>query len=648
MGTHPTGGRGLESLRKQAKRWLKAIREGDALARARLARALERELSRPGLRDVQLGLARELGYAGWTALTQAVETSRPAGDPTPEGEAVLARYQDMADALLEAYRTGTPEAMARHYAYTWHRRAWSTMRTYVQLDLGKRPEHEGDDVEITLDDARKLVALEYGFSGWEELRAFSLGVRDQVANIAPKPVAVTSGAQPSSRIVEQTREWSRVIDLLAQAQAEGLDARGQMTDAVLERLAGISSLQELSLSTSTGVTDLGLRHLARLPRLRHLDLSWTAVTDRGLEALAQLPRLESVNLSFTRVTDLGVAHLARCQSLRRVDLNNTETGDGSLQALAGKPHLGTLHCGNRITDQGLRLLREFPVFRSWQGGEGEIGPLSPNARPNQLALRGPISDAGLGALEGLDGLFALGLEGEDMSFTPRGIDHLTALPRLTWLAITATDDRMAAIARLPHLRYLGCQDTVAGDEGFTALSRSASVETIWGRRCHNLRTAGFIALAAMPSLRELSVSCLNVEDRGIAVLPSFPALRNLMPMDVPDDGYRHIGRCSSLEVLTLMYCRATGDGATGHLTGLPRLRRYFASYTNITDRTPELLSGIDSLEEIEIYGCPGLTDAGVVRLARLPRLRELKISGQHVSSAVVEAFPPGVRVRWEA
>jgi hypothetical protein len=30
-----------------------------------------------------------------------------------------------------------PEAMERHYRYTWHRRPWQGMRTYVQLDLGK-------------------------------------------------------------------------------------------------------------------------------------------------------------------------------------------------------------------------------------------------------------------------------------------------------------------------------------------------------------------------------------------------------------------------------------------------------------------------------------------------------------------------------
>jgi hypothetical protein len=390
-----------------------------------------------------------------------------------------------------------------------------------------------------------------------------------------------------------------------------------------------------------------VRHLAGLSRLRHLDLSMTAVTDRGLEALRGLPALESVNLSWTRVTDAGIRHLAGCERLREVHLTGTPTGDGALRALAGKVDLAVLHTGAGVTDAGVRLLQEYPVFRTWRDGESRIGLLSADAQPNQLALQGAITNAGIAALDGLNGLFALGLDSESIRVSARGLGALQLLEHLSWLSIDATDETMGAIAELPHLRHLGCQDTEASDVGFTALSQSRSIESIWGRRCHNLRTAGFVALSAMPSLRALSVSCLNVEDRGIAALPSFPALRELMPMDVPDEGYRHIGRCTELERLVLMYCRESGDRATEHIATLPKLRKYFASYTKITDRTPEILSRIDALEEVEIYGCPGVTDAGITRLARLPRLREVKVSGQHVSAGVAEAFPPGVKVRWE-
>ena len=148
----------------------------------------------------------------------------------------------------------------------------------------------------------------------------------------------------------------------------------------------------------------------------------------------------------------------------------------------------------------------------------------------------------------------------------------------------------------------------------------------------------------MPALRGLSVSCLNVDDEGVAALPRFPALRELMPMDVPDAGYRHIGRCRALESLILMYCRDTTDAATEHIAGLSKLTSYFNSYTTITDRTPEILSTMDSLERITFDTCHGLTDAGVARLARLPRLRELRVSGRGVTAAVRQAFPATVAV----
>jgi hypothetical protein len=156
-----------------------------------------------------------------------------------------------------------------------------------------------------------------------------------------------------------------------------------------------------------------------------------------------------------------------------------------------------------------------------------------------------------------------------------------------------------------------------------------------------------MALASMPALRSLSVSCKNVDDVGLSALPRFPALSELMPMDVPDDGYRHVGRCERLESLVLMYCRETTDVATEHLTKLAKLEKYFVSYNRITDRTPEILSRMPSLEDLTFDACAGLTDAGIAALARLPRLRELRLSGMpNVTASVVAAFGADVRVRY--
>jgi len=261
-------------------------------------------------------------------------------------------------------------------------------------------------------------------------------------------------------------------------------------------------------------------------------------------------------------------------------------------------------------------------------------------------LRGTFTDAGFAALRGLDGLFALNVEDPRLAISGKALAPLADLPHLEWLAFDAKDDSMPDIAALPRLRFLMCQDTTAGDEGFLALSRSRTIAHIWGRRCYNLRRRGFVALADMPALAHLSVSCRNVDDEGLSALPRFPALQELMPMDVPDEGYRHIAKCHGLTSLVLMYCRDTGDVATSHITALPQLRKYFASYNRITDRTPEMLATMPSLEAITFDSCAGLTDAGIAALTRLPRLRTLSLSGMRlVTPDVIRLFASGVEVR---
>jgi hypothetical protein len=633
--------RNLDSLKKEAKRWLQELRENLADAHARLARSLPSASGRPTLRDVQLALAREHGFTGWTALKRALTPDPSASTRT------LEQYDAMAEALLEAYRTGTPEAMEQHYRYTWHRRAWQGMRTYVQLDLGKHATGPNDDVDITLDDARYLIAIEHGFENREALSRF-VSVMPGRLPMTAKPVRVRSLDTPTeSRPVAITRDWQAALRLLGRTSSPALDAEGQMTDPMLQQICGVEGVTSLNLAGSKTVTDEGIRYLARLPELRHLDLSGTAITDRGLAVLRELPKLETISLAMTPITDAGAAWLAHCDELRQVNLSWTSTGDGAIRVLAGKSKLHVFRGGNGVTDAGLTLLHELPVFKTWQGGATTMGLLSYDASPNYLLLRGPFTDRGMQSLRGLDGLFALNLDSSELGITSAGLAPLVTLPNLGWLAVDAKDDWMPYIAEMPRLRFLGAQDTSTGDEGFAALGQSRSIEYIWGRRCHNLRRRGFLALAGMPALRGLSVSCLNVDDAGISALPGFPALKELMPMDIADDGYRHIGKCVGLEALILMYCRETTDAATEQITGLRNLSYYFNSYTTITDRTPELLSEMDTLERITLDGCHGVSNVGIAKLARLPVLKELRVSSKSVTKELLTMFPASVAVDLE-
>jgi hypothetical protein len=636
---HSSPRRNLESLKKEAKRWLAALRDDDPDAHARFSRAIPNPPGDPTLRDVQLALAREHGFDGWSDLKDAVE-SQAARPP------LLAQYDDMADALLQAYRTGTREAMERHHRLTWHRRAWPAMRSYVQYDLGKRPRFPDDDVQISIDDARYLVAIEHGFENWNAVESFARSAHSHGARLlAAKPVRLFRRDEHGDDVkLASSRNWREIASLAESHPNARVDAGGQATDEVLELLCRIPSVAALELGGSNQITDDGLRAIANLPNLLELDLSRTSVTDAGLAAIGDCLTVEVLHLGGTRITDRGIGALERNRVLRDVNLSWTNTGDGAIAALAGKPRLAHFMSGNLVTDSGLAMFHQWPIYKQWHGGEARIALLSYRSAPNQLALRGLFTDRGMQHLRGLDGLFGLNLDDSALALTAAALEPLVSLANLGWLAVDAKDDWMPYIARMPKLRFLGAQDTIAGDDGFVALSKSRSIEHIWGRRCHNLHTRGFTALADMPKLRGLSVSCLNVEDAGIAALPSFPSLRELMPMDVSDGGYRHIGKCEELESLVLMYCRNTTDAATEHITDLRKLSYYFNSYTTITDRTPEVLSTMDSLERITFDACHNLTNAGVAKLARLPKLEELRVSGRGVTPEVATSFPSRVKV----
>ena len=63
----------VATLRKDAKRWLKALRAAEPDAKRRLTAAWYTAPVEPGLRDIQHALAREYGCESWMALKAAIE-----------------------------------------------------------------------------------------------------------------------------------------------------------------------------------------------------------------------------------------------------------------------------------------------------------------------------------------------------------------------------------------------------------------------------------------------------------------------------------------------------------------------------------------------------------------------------------------------
>jgi hypothetical protein len=491
---------------------------------------------------------------------------------------------------------------------------------------------------LQLSEAQILVAQDAGVSSWEALmKAAAAGAppQSEAYNVDPKG----DGIGPARRMTG--RDWDAMLAVLRERRITGVHGNGMMTDEMLARIADCDHVTRLVLGGSRELTDDGLRHLARMPQLEHLELSeypGGKITDRGLEVLRHLPNLRTFEMTWQAgITDVGVANLRFCDKLENVNLMGSPTGDGAVEALQGKPRLRRFSTGRLVTDRALPLLHNFPLLK--QPADGENGAF--------LLIDGPFTDAGLAGIAGLAGVAELDLFWHVSAVTADGFAHLRYLPNLQVLGCDgelSNDRAMVHIAAIPRLRRLRAQESTATDDGFVALAESKTLEGFWGRECPNFGNRAFIAFSKMPSLRRLGVGLKNVDDEALASLPDFPALQELIPIGLKDDGFRHVGRCSGLKRLTCMYCRESGDIATDFIGGL-QISYYYAGLTKITDRSLEILGRMPSLEQIELYECNGVTDAGLPYLANMPNLREVHLDSlPGVTREGSKVFPAGVRV----
>jgi len=129
----------LETVRRQAKRWLKAIEAGDGAAIARFRKLMTGQAGTPGLRAVQHALAREHGYANWAALKQELDARAVAAS----GQAALVALFLETSALRYGVRPGTQE----WGGYEADRPARGAMALRL---LQRHPENAGHDIDTAI------------------------------------------------------------------------------------------------------------------------------------------------------------------------------------------------------------------------------------------------------------------------------------------------------------------------------------------------------------------------------------------------------------------------------------------------------------------------------------------------------------------
>jgi serine/threonine protein kinase/Leucine-rich repeat (LRR) protein len=283
-----------------------------------------------------------------------------------------------------------------------------------------------------------------------------------------------------------------------------------VTDAGVGQLRGLTKLRVLCLG-DTHVTDVSLGYLAGLTDLRCLRLEGTQVTDPGLEQLKGLAHLETLTLNGTRITDAGLAHLKDHRTLVCLTLwGCSEVGDAGLANLRDLVGLQVLHLvGTRVTDRGLASLEQLTEL-------------------NDLILNGTkITDAGLSHVRNLKklGRFAV----NDTRVTDAGLVHLKGLAQLGGLGLEGTRVSNAGLAELKELRelnWLSLGRTRVGDAGLRHLQTLVNLHGL-GLNGTRVTDAGLVYLSPLADLKSLDLSGTRVTDAGLHRLERMLALGDL-------------------------------------------------------------------------------------------------------------------------
>ncbi|KAL7553250.1 hypothetical protein ACHAWF_016917 [Thalassiosira exigua] len=202
--------------------------------------------------------------------------------------------------------------------------------------------------------------------------------------------------------------------------------------------------------------------------------------------------------------------------------------------------------------------------------------------------------------------------------TDRGLLHLSSSAPLCSLEVAKLD---------------GCHGIVG--RGLLAFSRSTKLRTLSLAKCRRLTDEAVVNIGHLGGLTALNLDgCRCLTDRSMEALGGLTRLRqlDLSQCDlITDEGLINLNDLEELEELSLGWCRLVSDDGLEILAGQPNrpqtLRTLRLARCSLTDDGLVHLQVLESLEELDLNGCVGISSAALGDTCeKLLRLTSLDVS----------------------
>ena len=157
-------------------------------------------------------------------------------------------------------------------------------------------------------------------------------------------------------------DWIAPIAKLTNLKSLKFTNNGKLTDAGLEKLAGLKNMEVFSF-VGTGMTGHAFAKFERWTHLIRCSFRGSSIDDEGLKNICErFPNLESISLAHAKFTDAGAPNLAKLTKLKSLELGAHAT-PSSLKHLASLP-LENLQLGEGFdSPESLTIVKGFKPLK---------------------------------------------------------------------------------------------------------------------------------------------------------------------------------------------------------------------------------------------------------------------------------------------
>ena len=322
---------------------------------------------------------------------------------------------------------------------------------------------------------------------------------------------------------------------------------------------------------------------------------------------------------FGKLSDLEKLQIFNCRSLN----------DEMAATLSGLNGLTSLALTNTVINDVTveMIVKSFPdlidldLSSNTNMTSGVVKIVSGMGQLQRLTLvQNQVNDIGAQRLSKLQELRALDLRG-NMEAGDMALEVVAALPKLTGLkhrSTAVTDSGLEYLSHNQTLESLLMQDFAVTDQSGPHLAKLGKLSQLEVFRCQQFGTEGVLALKGMGLTRMTLRDLPNIDDRAMEVFDDLPKLKRLYLHEiasVSDSGLKHLAAQKSLELLDIWTVPQMTDATVDVIATLPALKELSIRATAITDASLDKLLAMPSLQTLTLKENGSMTADGLKKLS---------------------------------